>query len=235
MKLYPERIGGYDEIMKAQVLRIIMGLATIIVGIAFLLGNLEVLNFSELASRWWPLAVILAGILIFINDTKSYLWAILVSGVGILWQLQRLDITDVNPWQLFWPAVIIIVGLSILMNRSATRLRVNKVERDDAIAILGGSDQRNTSEDFKGSKVTAVMGGVKLDLRKAVIKKEATVEIFTFWGGVELIVPPNVLVKNQTSAILGGVEDRSDRESDKNAPVLYVVGDVIMGGVEIKS
>lgn len=235
MLVYQKRVGAYDKAMKAQVSRIIMGLAIVIVGVGFLLGNLDVLNFNELAARWWPLAVILAGILIFVNDTKSYLWAILVAGVGVLWQLQRLDITDVNPWQLFWPAVIIIVGLSILMNRSATKRRVNKSEREDATAILGGSDQRNTSDDFKGSKITAVMGGVKLDLHKAVIKKEATVEIFTFWGGVELIVPRNVKVKNQTSAILGGVEDKSELEGDKNAPVLYVIGDVIMGGVEIKN
>lgn len=221
--------------MKAQLSRIIMGLAIITVGVGFLLGNLDVLNFNELAGRWWPLAVILGGILIFINDTKSYLWALLVVGLGVLWQLQQLDITDVNPWQLFWPAVIIIVGLSVILNRSAAKLRVSKTERDDATAILGGSDQRNTSEDFKGSKVTAVMGGVKLDLRKAIIKKEATVEVFTFWGGVELVVPRDVIVKNQTSVILGGVEDKSEREDNKNAPVLHVIGDVIMGGVEIKN
>lgn len=212
-----------------------MGLAIVAVGVGFLLGNLDVLNFNELASRWWPLVVILAGILIFINDTKSYLWALLVTGLGVLWQLQRLEITDVNPWQLFWPAVIIIVGLSVILNRSATKRKVNKAERDDVTAILGGSEQRNTSEDFKGSKMTAVMGGVKLDLHKAVIKKEATVEVFAFWGGVELIVPRDVTVKNQTSAILGGVEDKTEREGGKDAPVLYVVGDVIMGGVEIKN
>lgn len=221
--------------MNAQISRIILGIAIVAAGVGFLLGNLDILNFNELVNKWWPLAVVLAGILIFINDTKSYLWALLVVGLGVLWQLQKLGITDVNPWQLFWPAVVILVGFSILMNRSAARLRVGKSEREDATAILGGSDQRNTSEDFKGSKITAVMGGVKLDLRKAVIKKEATVEIFSFWGGVELIVPRNVIVKNRSSVILGGIEDKTERDEDKNAPILYITGDVIMAGVEIKN
>lgn len=221
--------------MKAQLSRIILGLVIIGVGTGFLLDTLGVFNFGDIAATWWPLAVILVGILIFINDAKNYLWALLVVGIGVLWQLKALDVVDINPWQLFWPAVIIVVGLSILFNRSATRLRVSKSERDDVTAIMGGSDQRNSSPDFKASKVTAVMGGVKLDLRKAVIKKEATVEVFSFWGGVELIVPRDITVKNQTSVILGGVEDKSEREGGKDAPVLYVIGDVIMAGVEIKN
>lgn len=179
--------------------------------------------------------MILGGILIFISDPKSYLWALLVLGLGVLWQLQKLGVTDVNPWQLFWPAVIILVGFSILMNRSAARLRVSKTEREDITAILGGSDQRNSSQDFKGSKVSAIMGGVKLDLRKAVIKKEATIEIFTFWGGVELLVPSNVIVKNKSSVILGGIEDKTEHDTAKDAPVLYITGDIIMAGVEVKN
>lgn len=221
--------------MKAQLSRIIMGLAIVSVGVGFLLGNLGILNFNELASTWWPLAVILGGVLIFISDPKSYLWALLVLGLGVLWQLQKLGITNVNPWQLFWPAVIILVGFSILMNRSAARLSVSKTEREDITAILGGSDQRNSSQDFKGSKVSAIMGGVKLDLRKAVIKKEATVEIFTFWGGVEIIVPPNVIVKNKSSVILGGIEDKTEHDTAKDAPILYITGDIIMAGVEVKN
>ena len=221
--------------MKAQLSRIIMGIAIVSVGVGFLLGNLGILNFNELASTWWPLAVVLGGVLMLISDPKSYLWALLVLGLGVLWQLQKLDITDVNPWQLFWPAVIILVGFSVLMNRSAARLRVSKTEREDVTAILGGSDQRNSSQDFKGSKVSAIMGGVKLDLRKAVIKKEATIEIFTFWGGVELLVPSNVIVKNKSSVILGGIEDKTEHDTAKDAPILYITGDIIMAGVEVKN
>lgn len=225
----------YDEAMKTNVSRLITGLVIITVGAGFLLGNLQVLNFNSIVQDWWPLAIILAGILVFINDTKSYLWAILIAGFGVLLQLRVLGLADINPWQFFWPLVIIFIGLSILFNRSAVRLRVDKSERNDATAVLGGSDVRSTSDDFRGGKATAVLGGVKLDLRKATIKKEATIEIFSFWGGVEIIVPRNVIIKNQTAAILGGVEDKTEQETNKNSPVLYVIGDVIMAGVEIKN
>lgn len=220
--------------MKAQLTRIITGLVIAGIGAGLLLDNANIIEFGAIATTWWPLVVILAGVLIFLNDTKSYVWALLVAGAGVLFQLRTLDIIDINPWQFFWPAVIIAVGVSIIFSRMP-RSKVSKSERDDMTAILGASDLRSASSDFKGSKITAVMGGVKLDLSQAIIKKEATIEIFSFCGGVEIIVPREVTVRNQTTAILGGVEDRSARDTAKAAPVLYITGDVVMAGVEIKT
>lgn len=220
--------------MNAQFTRIVTGLIVAAVGVGFLLDSFNIIAFGELASSWWPLLVIAAGIMIFISDPKSYIWALLVTGFGVVFQLQQLEIVDVNPWQIFWPAVIIAVGISIIFSRAPGH-KVSKAERDDMTAVLGGSEQMNTSADFRGSKQTAVLGGTKLDLRKAKIKKEATIEIFTFWGGVELIVPRDVIVRNQTSVILGGVEDKTDQDTTKDSPVLYIIGDVVMAGVEIKN
>lgn len=220
--------------MKTQITRSITGLAIIAVGVGFLLDVLNIFEFGNFAGTWWPLAVILAGIIILLNDARSYLWALVVMAAGVMFQLRELDMLMINPWQLFWPVVIIVVGLSVVFSR-APHYRVSKSDRDDVVAILGGSDQKNAADDFKGSKLTAVMGGAKLDLRKATIKKQATVEIFSFWGGVELIVPRDVVIRNQTSAILGGVEDKTEQETTKNSPILYITGDVVMAGVEIKN
>lgn len=206
------------------------------IGMALLLDGFDIFDFGDIAAQWWPLLVILAGVMIFINDSKNYLWALLVVGFGVLSQARELGYGDINPWEFFWPLVIIVVGISILMNRSVGRQKMAETDRSEDIgAVMGGVDQRNVSEDYKGGRVTAVMGGAKIDLRKATIKQSATIEVFTLMGGIELIVPRNVVIKNQTSVILGGVEDKTEQEVTKNSPILELVGDVILGGVEIKN
>lgn len=59
-------------------------------------------------------------------------------------------------------------------------------------------------------------------------------DIFAFMGGVELRVPENVIVKSRATMVLGGIEDKTRPKESKDAPVLYVDGTVIMGGIEIK-
>ena len=215
--------------------RSITGLLIIAVGLSFLLTNLNVLPFSVAISDWWPMFVIVGGILILLNDRKNYLWALLVIALGVVFQLNQLNIIDVNPWQLFWPAVIIIVGVSIMTSHKVPRKNIAASEREDVTAVLSGSETKVQSKDFKASRVTAVCGGVTLDLREATIRKEATIDLFSLWGGIEIYVPKNVIVKNNTSVILGGVENNTAADTDRDAPVLHVVGDVVMAGVEIKN
>ncbi len=215
--------------------RIIMGLLIVAVGLSFLLTNLNILPFSVAIGDWWPIFVIVAGVIILLNDLKNYLWALLVIALGVIFQLNQFDVIDVNPWQLFWPAVIIVVGLSVIITRSPSCQRVASQDREDVTAILSGSETKVQSKDFKGSRVVTVCGGAMLDLRDATIKKEATIDLFAFWGGIEIYVPSGVIVKNSTSAIMGGVENKATNSDVKEtAPILHIIGDVVMSGVEIK-
>lgn len=221
--------------MKTSYTRILAGLGVVLFGGLLLLDSLNIDGLGNILGTWWPLFVIGAGILIFLNDAKSYMWALLVTGLGIGYLLDNFNIIDFNPWQIFWPAVIIVVGLSILFRHSGTQQRLTKEKSDDVSAILGGIDHINKSTDYKGGKVTAVLGGVKLDLRKAVIKDEATLDVFSLMGGVELFVPENVVVKSKAAVIMGGIENKAQTTSSKNSPSLYITGDIIMAGVEVKS
>lgn len=213
----------------------ITGLLIIAVGVAFLLSNLNLFSVQDMVNDWWPLVIIIAGVIIFLNDVKNYLWSLLIIAFGVVVQLNHLDILAISPWQLFWPVVIIVIGLSVLLNRASPSSKVSKADREDVTAILSGSEVKVRSDDFRGSKITALLGGAMIDLRDATIEKEATLDVFSFWGGIEIRVPKNVIVKNETSVILGGVEDSTRLEKPaKGAPVLHIIGDVIMAGVEIK-
>lgn len=222
--------------MKSISTRILTGLLIVIVGTLLLLSNLGIAGFDVLIHDWWPLLIVVGGILILINDIRNFLWALLIMAVGAIIQLNHLNLADIDVWQLVWPVIIIVVGLSIIFNRASAKHKVSKSERDDFTAVLSGSKANVQSKDFKGSRVTAVMGGAVVDLRHAIIKKEATLDVFSLWGGIEVYVPKDIIVKNNTSVILGGVEDTTDNSAAlAGAPILYIIGDVIMAGVEIKN
>ena len=215
--------------------RTIIGLLIVAVGASFLLTNLNILPFDVGIAQWWPLFIVAGGVVMLLSDVRNYLWALLVIGLGVLFQLKQFGIVDVNPWQLFWPAIIIVLGVSVMTSRGSSRGKIAASDREDVMAILSGSEVRVESKDFNGSRVTSICGGAMIDLRKAVIKKEATIDVFAFWGGIEIIVPEHVMVKNNTSAIMGGVEQQAGGDAVKEgSPILYITGDVVMSGVEVK-
>lgn len=220
--------------MKTSYTRIFAGLGFILFGGLLLLDSLNINGFDNVLGTWWPLFVIGAGLLVFLNDFRSYLWALLITGFGVAYLLRNLGVAEFNPWQAFWPAVIIVIGLSVIFRRPGMDHKLTEQQSDDVSAILGGVDHVNKSEDYKGGKITAIMGGVKIDLRKAVIKDEATLDVFALMGGVELIVPENVVVKSKAMVIMGGIENKAQTTAEKRSPTLYITGEIFMGGVEVK-
>lgn len=222
--------------MNAYISRFLVGAVVFGAGVVLLLDSLNIIDTGSLVSDWWPILIIIGGIAIMISDTKNYLWAAIVVLFGVVAQLQVLGYTDVSPWQIIWPLVLIVIGILITFKRPTTiRSKQGNGESDDIVAILSGSDHKSVSNDFTESEATAVLGGVKIDLRKATIKKSATIRVFSLMGGIEIILPRTIIVKNQTNAILGAVENKTDQDTTKDSPVLTIVGDVILGGVEIKN
>ena len=130
------------------------------------------------------------------------------------------------------PIIIIAIGISVLVNYSGKR-QLKTQDTENISAILAGSDTTNKSTDYKGGKIYAIFGGVALDLRDATIKKEATIEVFTLCGGIELKVPRNWQVRQQVFPILGGVETKSHTSAETDGPVLTIIGTVALGGVEV--
>lgn len=217
--------------MKSSLSQLTAGVCIVAVGALLLLDTLHITDGA--LGTWWPLVLVVAGIATLVNDIRNYLWGLALVAGGVLFQLRALDIISINPWQFFWPVIIILIGLSVIVNRN-NHPKVSKAESEDVSAILGGVDQITSADDYKGGTVTAVLGGAKLDLRKAVIKKEATLQVFTLCGGIELIVPENVVVKSQATCILGGIENKQPATKVKSAPVLYITGTVALGGIEVK-
>lgn len=212
----------------------IVGISIVVGGVILLLANLGLYNIRELVEVWWPIALVVVGGLLLLNERKDYAWSILFSLLGLFFLARNLELFTINIAQIFWPGVVIAVGLSILIGGSRIKKHTNKKDEDEVVSILSGIDQRNSTSNFKGCNITTVMGGATLDITKATIKKEATITVFALMGGIEIQVPRDVIIKTRTASVLGGIDDKSISESKATSPTLYIDGTVIMGGVEIK-
>ncbi len=220
---------------RQSVTKTISGIVIAAIGGLLLLNTLNVINFNNLIADYWPLLLIGAGLLILVNDFRSWLVAAFLVALGGLYQLRELDVIDIQPWSVIWPLIIIFVGLSVVFGRSYSGKRVSKADRDDVSAILAGVNIINHSKKFTQSNATAIMGGARIDLRQAEFDKEALVEVFGFWGGIEIVVPENVVIRNQVNNVMAGTEDKTNQKTDKNAPVLTIAGTLIMAGVSIRN
>jgi hypothetical protein len=108
-------------------------------------------------------------------------------------------------------------------------------EQQILVAIMGGVDRKGQWTPARRTIVIAFMGGAVLDLRDAILPPgETEIVVFTIWGGIEIIVPPDVNVDVSGVAIMGAFEQsRGVTAPGPGAPTIRVTGFALMAGVEV--
>jgi hypothetical protein len=99
----------------------------------------------------------------------------------------------------------------------------------------GGDEYVYHGEIFHGARLDAFCGGIRMDLREAVITEDEEIDIHTFCGGIELIVPSTVNVNVKSQSFIGGVGNHTARTTDPKAPTIHIVASNFIGGVDIKN
>jgi hypothetical protein len=213
--------------------RLVIGLAIMLVG--FLLA-LDSLGFADAGQvfRFWPLALVAVGVTKLLGDASQRPGA-------VVWIVAGAAFLALNLGLLSFPRVaalvLFLVGARIAWKALAPRTAVPATGAGsslDVVAILGGS-KRGVSGDFKGGQAFAFLGGCEIDLRRvSMVKDEAVLDVFVFWGGAEIKVPEDWEVVSRGLAILAGFVDNT-RHPPGAQKRLVVTGWAIMGGVEIKN
>lgn len=113
----------------------------------------------------------------------------------------------------------------------------NEEDYLDINSIFGSAEKNYFSKNFKGGNITCVFGGGKVNLVQSDIQDTAILNLSINFGGVEILVPANWMIKNELNALFGGIEDkrRTFPTSDENKKILILRGNVLCGGVEIRS
>ena len=159
-----------------------------------------------------------------------------------MWGILYLNLE--RPWtEYFGPLLLLYVGIELVIygfNHNPSQWLKRPVpvgeqgKRICCTARLGADAYTYRGEHFHGARLDAFFGGIRLDLREAVICEDEEIDVRTFVGGVELYVPDNVNVIVKSHSFIGGVGNETTNSPDKNARKIYITASNYFGGVSVK-
>lgn len=221
---------------------ILWGIVLIVVGLIIGGNALGIADINIFFSGWWTLIIIIPCFIgLFKESEKTGNLIGLLIGIFLLLACQGILDFDLV-WRLIFPAVLIAIGISIIFKdaiggkvaKEIKKINENRTKQNEYCATFSGQNINFDGESFTGVDLTAVFGGVKCDLKKAIIETDTVINTSSIFGGITIYVPENVKVKVKSSSIFGGVSDDKKHSADENAKILYINATCLFGGVEIK-
>ena len=242
--------------------RVAGGLILVVVGVTLLLRKMGFYMPGWLFS--WPMILILVGLYTgFKHSFRNKSWLILIA-IGGFFLVSRF-IPDLNLEPLFWPLLIIGMGIVFIVRPGKNSWGNFKTDRwydkgqnestgitsdtNDASftdsadylqvrSVFSGVKKHIVSKNFQGGTISAVFGGAEIDLSQAEINGQVIIKMEILFGGSKLVVPPHWAVQNEIDGVFHGVDDK--RRFNPNAAinpgkVLILKGSATFGGIEIVS
>ena len=220
---------------------ILWGIVLVAVGVILTLNAFGVANVDIFFDGWWTLFIIVPCVIgLFTDYDKSGHLIGICSGVFLLLCCQDGLNFDMF-WKLLAPAIIVIIGVKMILgsifdNRGEQvfkQIKENNTTVRSGAATFSGATFDYTGEIFEGAKLDAVFGGIKCDLRGAVINGDCVINASAVFGGIDIYVPENLNVKVSSNSIFGGVSGKERRNNPSNH-TLYLNVTCLFGGVEVK-
>lgn len=107
-------------------------------------------------------------------------------------------------------------------------------EPERLIAIFGHAGRNGPYRVRRATTALATFGGIDLDLTEAVFEAPVVeLTVFTCFGGVNVLVPDGVVVRDETAGIFGGTNVESNTGAS-GGPVLVVKGVNFFGGTSVE-
>lgn len=224
--------------------QLVVGIIIIGLGVLFLLDNMGLLHARDYL-RYWPALIVVYGLARIAQPrgTQGRFGGLIWLIVGLVLLIDRLALLDFRLAD-FWPLLLVLFGFLVIRRSWGPRTASmpqgetdSPVSTDNVVsgfALMSGVRRTLTSQDFKGGQLTAIMGGCEVDLRHASISSgTAILDLFAFWGGIDIRVPQDWSVVVEGTPLLGGFEDKTLQQPGTPSKRLVIRGTVIMGGAGI--
>jgi predicted membrane protein len=224
--------------------RAIIGVVLVLAGLFLVIRNTGFFpDFIDNVIFSWPMLLITIGLVLTLGASEKTA-GVIVMAVGGFFMIPLLFRETFHMYNMFWPSIFIIIGVIFIVTRRkgwnvANSRGVIGDDYIDYVNVFSGGERQIVSDNFKGGKISAVFGGIELDLTKAKLAPGRNeLEIACIFGGATIIVPDNWYVSIDVTPILGGFSDSrklSPGRTIDSTSQMVIKGAVIFGGGEVKS
>ena len=182
---------------------VLWGVVLVIIGLIIGGNALGITNINIFFDGWWTFFIIIPCFIgLFKDNEKTGNVIGLLIGVGLLLGCQNILDFDLI-WKLAFPVILVVIGLSIIfkdtlggkVSSEIKKLNEKRNGKNSYCATFAGQDVKFDGENFTGADLTAVFGGVKCDLRNAIIESDVVINASSTFGGIEIYVPSSLFLR----------------------------------------
>jgi predicted membrane protein len=155
------------------------GLILLILGILFLLNNLEMMSFGYIARTYWPLILILIGLSMLIRSQRPPV---------------RMEVSAPGPASSF--------------GSGAAHGPTSETSADTVseTSVFGNISLKPTSRNFKGGTLSTVFGTIDLNLSSAELATgEQHLSANSVFGSVHITLPKDIGLYVRSTCLLGDI------------------------------
>jgi predicted membrane protein len=231
--------------------RMVLGLTLALVGVVLTLDRLGIGPMGRLF-RYWPVPIMVIGGLMWVQarDSRERFRGAVLSVLGTWLFLNSQGLLRVNVWELFWPVMLIVLGLRLTLVRGSRSPRLAR-RRDrhwDGVSSLDDATSFPQSETTTSGQQRAWRAGFTTESGDRVslfsvmshIRRASTSpnfrggDVTAFMGGGQLdlrlaTIPPGEEAVLDIVTVMGGVEIYAPPSWEVSTPIV-----LFMGGVEDK-
>lgn len=225
--------------------RIFWGILFVLIGIFMIISKL--VYFPNVNA----LSMMLTGFLVVVI-VKSLLR---LNFAGVLFPIaliciiydKQLGITNITPWTVLIAALLGSIGFTMIFHKrikwidtqfNCEEYKFEKIDVEDGSHIgfktsFGSSIKYINTDDFEQADLNCSFGAMKVYFDNAVMSNNnAVVRINASFSGIELYIPKNWNVEDETNVVLGSIDEKN-RNNQTTTNTLTLVGDIKLSGVEI--
>jgi hypothetical protein len=207
----------------------------VLLGVLFLLDELEVLSAGAVIGSWWPVIIVAIGAERIVSRPPDLLGGGVTAAIGLVLLGVTTEVIDGYVLALVWPLGLVAVRIYPVAAPARPNVVADEMDAVSIFVLFSGRELAPVSQRLAGGPVVAIFGGVELDLRSCLPAEGAHLDVTAAFGGCESHVPAGWRVRMSGPAIFGGADNGAEGQRlGPDAPTLDVRVLALFGGVEVK-